>query len=168
VDLSSTQDQRSALSYGLDVRGHALVTDTIVDKADSYGMYAKSAEIVSSTFSNNNNIGVILYGNDASSVSYCDVTDNGSHGVYGPTTGTNSLDVSYNNVTGNKYYGVVYARALDNNYIADNYSKTGADTTSKGTVDGTLDVSSSQIGSIDAVTNPKSSSVSGTGPASGS
>ncbi|MCK6519859.1 right-handed parallel beta-helix repeat-containing protein [Myxococcota bacterium] len=168
VDLSAAQDQSSAVGGGIDVRGHALVTNTLIDKTEGYGLYAQSAEVSYTTISNGLDRGVTIYGNDASSITYSDVIDNGSYGVVGVTKGANGLQISKSNITGNYEYGVYYAQLMDGCYVANNYRLTGADTTSGGSIDANFTTKGTQYNYLDSVTSPASSEVSGTGPTSGS
>jgi hypothetical protein len=168
VDLSSGQDEASAGGSGIDVRGRALVSNTLIDKAEGYGLYAESAEVSYTTISNGVDRGVSIYGNDASSITFSDVIDNGSYGVVGVTKGTNGLQISKSNITGNYEYGVYYAQLMDGCYVADNYNLTGVDTTSGGSIDASFTTKGTQFNYLDSVTSPASSEVSGTGPTSGS
>ncbi|MBK9647146.1 MAG: right-handed parallel beta-helix repeat-containing protein [Deltaproteobacteria bacterium] len=168
VDLSSAQDEYSAVGGGIDVRGHALVTNTLIDKTEGYGLYAESAEVSYTTISNGVDRGVTIYGNSASSITYSDVIDNGSYGVVGVSKGTNGLQVSKSNITGNYEYGVYYAQLMDGCYVADNYRLSGVDTASGGTIDASFTTKGTQFIYLDSVTSPSSTEVSGTGPSTGS
>jgi hypothetical protein len=168
VDLSSAQDEQSAVGSGIDVRGHALVTNTLIDKTESYGLYAESAEVSYTTISNGLDRGASIYGNAASSITYSDIIDNGSYGVVGVTKGTNGLQISKSNITGNYEYGVYYAQLMDGCYVADNYRLTGVDTTSGGTIDASFTTKGTQYNYLDSVTSPASAEVTGTGPSTGS
>ena len=164
VDLSSAQDEYSAVGGGIDVRGHALVTNTLIDKTEGYGLYAESAEVSYTTISNGQDRGVTIYGNSASSITFSDITDNGSYGVVGVSKGTNGLQLSKSNITGNYEYGVYYVQLMDGCYVANNYNLTGVDTVSGGSIDGSFTTKGTQFIYLDSVTSPSSSQVTGTGP----
>ncbi len=162
VDLDA--DGSSAQSYGIDVRGHITANNVLVDQGESIGLYAESGDLSYSTFSNNDNRGVQFYGEGvASTITYTEITDNSHYGFLGNVSGSNLVDISYANISGNFYYGVYGAQSVDNCYVADNQEESGADTTEEGSLDGDMDVNSTQLYSVDAVSNPQSAEVSGTG-----
>ncbi|MCB9758862.1 MAG: right-handed parallel beta-helix repeat-containing protein [Alphaproteobacteria bacterium] len=153
----------AAGSHGVDVRGYLLASELTVDGATNHGVYTESGDIAYATLANNGDRGILFYGNDPSTLVYSDITDNGSYGVQGTTTGDNLTDIAYNNITGNQFYGAYYVRLVDSCYIADNDDEVGADLTEDGALDGELDTRGTQVYNVDAVTNPQSSAVSGTG-----
>lgn len=162
TDESTGQDQQSAGSHGIDVVGHATVENCLVEKAFYYGLQAKSADVSQCTFSYNNR-GVYIYDNIASTISASEITYNEDYGIVGVTSGSNLVDVLGCNITDNDDYGVYYARNVSGNYIANNYTGSGADTTSSGSLDGTLDAKSTQMYYVDAVSSPQSSALTGVG-----
>ena len=162
VDLDA--DGSSSESYGIDVCGDITANNVLVDQGESIGLYAENGDVSYSTFSNNDNRGVQFYGEGlASTITYSEITDNSHYGFLGNVSGSNLVDISYSNISGNFYYGVYGAQSVDNCYLSDNQEEVGADTTEEGTLDGDMDVNSAQLYSVDAVSNPQSAEVSGTG-----
>jgi len=167
VDLSPAGDQNSVGGIGISVSSSsATISNSLVDKALSYGISILEGSISSSTISNGGYTGIYVSGHSASSISSSNITDNQFRGIQTVSFGANLTDVSNNNITGNADWGLVYAQTVADNYIADNKGVTGVDTTTGGSLDGILDTSGTQIFAADVISSPSSTPLSGTGPAS--
>lgn len=142
----------------------ATITNASISDTGAIGISAEQADISYSEIITPTSYGIYISGHDAASIQYTDVTDAGYHAVLGISWGENLLDISYCNITGAYGWGVAYAQSVDNNYIANNSDETGADTTNEGTLDGTRDAATDQVTGADAISNARSSAVSGTGP----
>ena len=165
VDLSPLGDQASAGAMGISVTAAAaIISNTVIDKAQSYGISMVEGSISASTISNGAYTGVYLSGHAASVISGSNITDNLFRGIQTVNIGDNLTDVIGNNITGNGDLAVAYAQSVSGNYIADNKDQSGADVTLGGTVDGIRDTSGPQIYGADAIDTPASTPLSGTGP----
>lgn len=140
------------------------ITNCTIEDVGAIGISAEQAFVSYSEISGSYSHGIYISGRKAASVTYTDVTNAGYYGIYGTSWSINLLDISDSNVTGSYGYGIAYAQSVDNNYVADNDDAVGADTTNEGSVDGVRDASTVQVYGADAITNARSSAVSGTGP----
>ncbi|MBJ93473.1 MAG: hypothetical protein CMP23_03260 [Rickettsiales bacterium] len=165
VDQSAQQDQPGAGATGVTVIGGlATITDSLIDKAQSYGIRIESGSISGTRVSNGGLTGIYVSGHSASLISGCDVVDNLYRGIQTIYFGNNLTDISDSNITGNGDWGVVYGQSLTGNYIANNKSLSGADLTEGGTLDGVRDTSGTQVFSVDNIVSAAAQVVSDTGP----
>lgn len=140
------------------------ITNCSIADVAGTGISVERADISYSEIIDPGIYGVVVSGHDASTITYTDITNAGYRGVVGISYGENLLDITNSNITGTYDWAVVYAQSVDNNYIAGNNDETGADTTNEGTLDGNRDASTTQSTGVDAITNARSTAVSGTGP----
>jgi len=166
VDQSQAGDQPSAGSNGISViLGQATISNTLVDKASSYGVNIQSGTISASTISNGGYTGVLLSGHDVSSITGSNIANNSFRGIQTTSIAANLCDIVGNNITGNADWGLVYGQSVTGNYIADNRGQSGPDTGSGGTLDGVRDTTSTQVLQVDELNAAQSVPVTGTGPA---
>jgi hypothetical protein len=165
VDLSLAGDQFSAGAIGITVaNASATISNTLVDKAQSYGISMMAGSVTASTISNGDYTGIYLSGHGAASISDSNITGNLFRGIHGISIGANLIDVTGNNITGNGDYGLTYLQDITGNYVADNKGFVGADTTSGGTLDGVRDTHGTQIYGADVINAPAAAVLTGTGP----
>jgi hypothetical protein len=163
VDLDG--DGLSSTSVGLYVKnGKVEATDLLVDKAGSYGVYAMNGDLSDCTLSNNLHSGVYFFGfEQASTVEACEFRGNATYGVQGRSNGENSINVIESNIQINANYGVHYIRLLESSFVEDNKGQSGVDLTEQGSLDGSLDVTTSQLSKVDAIVTPASTKHEGIG-----
>ncbi len=140
------------------------ITNASISNVGGTGISVEQADISYSEIIEAGIYGIVFSDHEASSVTYSDIVDTGYRGIVGISYGDNLVDVSYSNITGTYDWAILYAQSVDNNYVADNNDASGADTTNEGSVDGNRDAATTQISTVDAITNARSSAVSGTGP----
>lgn len=141
------------------------ITNSSINDVGASGITGEKMAISYSEVVSPGTYGVVTSSShSATTITYTDIVDAGYRGVVGISYGDNLTDVSYSNITGAYDWAVLYAQSVDNNYVANNNDAVGADTTNEGTLDGDRDASTTQINGADAITNARSSAVSGTGP----
>ncbi len=143
--------------------GTANISNTRIEDTDLYGIQVNGGSISNSTVTRSGFRGIVVTGDQAMTISGCEITDNLDRGIIGQSWGDNLMDVTGNNITGNGGYGVQYAQLVDGNFVSDNYTFVGADLGDGGTVDGTRDTNTDQVKTADAVSNPLSAALTGVG-----
>ncbi len=163
IDATGTGLDSVGVTGILVTDGTATISNTRVEDTDLYGIQVMGGSITNSTVTRSGFRGIVVSGDQAMTISNCEISDNVDRGVIGQSWGDNFIDVSGNNITGNGSYGVQYAQLVDGNYVSDNYTFVGADLGEGGTVDGSRDTNTDQVKTADAVSNPQSAPLTGVG-----